>query len=285
MVSGRQVSNTSSDYEIMITEDYVEPLGFTSAEDAVGKELQIAIPNTLKCMVTDVRSTCQTLVSANISGVAANGVMSMGAGTRANTKLYDHLVEIQLDGLPESQKAAYMATGHADPAKIEDIRKAFSDEGFTIMTIDDEVGMVRTFFDVILIVFNIFGAIALLAAAIGIINTLFMSVQERTREIGLMKAMGMSNKKIFAAFSFEAISLGFWGSAIGILISMLIGYGANALAHQTFLEDFPTFNLVVFNPVNMLAITGIIMLIAFIAGTAPAYRASKQNPIDSLRYE
>ena len=100
-----------------------------------------------------------------------------------------------------------------------------------------------------------------------------------------MKAMGMSDRKIFTAFSFEAVSLGFWGSIIGILISMLIGYGINALAHQTFLEDFPTFNLVVFNPINMLTITAIIMLIAFIAGTAPAYRASKQNPIDSLRYE
>ncbi|MBO7720145.1 ABC transporter permease [Candidatus Saccharibacteria bacterium] len=285
MVAGKQVSNNTSDYEIMITEDYVEPLGFESAESAVGQELQIAVPNTLKCMMTSDRKTCQTVVTAKISGVAATGVMSIGAGTRANTALYNYLVDLQYDGLPESQKMAYMATGHIDPVKEDAIRKAFEDEGFTIMTIDDEVGMIRTFFDVILIVFNIFGAIALLAAAIGIINTLFMSVQERTREIGLEKAMGMSNTKIFLSFSCEAILLGFWGSVIGILISMAIGYGANALAHQTFLSDFPTFQLVVFNPVNMTVITGIIMLIAFIAGTAPAYRASKQNPINSLRYE
>ena len=285
MVAGHQVTNNTSNYEIMITEDYVSPLGFKDAEDAVGKELQIAVPNTLKCMMTDNRNECQTIVTSTISGVAANGVMGIGAGTRANNALYNHLVDIQFDGLPDSQKAAYMATGHIDPAKTDEIKKAFDAEGFTIMTIDDEVGMIRTFFDVILIVFNIFGAIALLAAAIGIINTLFMSVQERTREIGLMKAMGMSNNKIFLEFSCEAIMLGFWGSVIGILISMAIGYATNALAHQTFLEDFPTFNLVVFSPVNMLVITGIIMLIAFIAGTAPAYRASRQNPIDSLRYE
>lgn len=285
MVAGKQVSNNTSDYEIMITEDYVEPLGFKDANSAVGEELQIAVPNTLKCMMTNDRKTCQTVATAKISGVAATGVMSVGAGTRANTALYNHLVDLQYDGLPESQKMAYMATGHIDPVKEDAIRKAFEGEGFTIMTIDDEVGMVRTFFDVILVVFNIFGGIALLAAAIGIINTLFMSVQERTREIGLEKAMGMSNTKIFLSFSCEAILLGFWGSVIGILISMAIGYGANALAHQTFLSDFPTFQLVVFNPVNMAVITGIIMLIAFIAGTVPAYRASKQNPINSLRYE
>lgn len=285
MVAGKQVSNNTSEYEIMITEDYVEPLGFKDANSAVGEELQIAVPNTLKCMMTDNRKDCQTIVTTKISGVAATGVMSVGAGTRANTALYDRLTDLQFDGLPASQKAAYTATGHIDPAKEDAVRKAFEDEGFTIMTIDDEVGMVRTFFDVILVVFNIFGGIALLAAAIGIINTLFMSVQERTREIGLEKAMGMSNTKIFLSFSCEAILLGFWGSVIGILISMAIGYGANALAHQTFLSDFPTFQLVVFNPVNMAVITGIIMLIAFIAGTAPAYRASKQNPINSLRYE
>ena len=66
---------------------------------------------------------------------------------------------------------------------------------------------------------------------------------------------------------------------------MLIGFGLNALAHATFLADLPTFNIVVFNPINMLIIALIIMLIAFIAGTAPAIRAAKKDPINSLRYE
>lgn len=285
MIAGRRVDTTTSDYEVMIDEDYIKQLGFESPESALGQNVQLGIPVTLRCMTTDVRSECQEVVSAKIVGVIANGVMSFGASTRANPALYNYMVDLQLAGLPDSQKSAYMATGHIDPTKTESIREAFSNEGFAIMTIDDEVGMIRSFFDVILVVFNIFGGIALLAAAIGIINTLFMSVQERTREIGLMKAMGMSSGKIFLEFSFEAILLGFWGSVVGIAISMLIGYAANNLAHATFLEDFPTFQLVAFNPLNMLIITLIIMFIAFIAGTAPAHRASKQNPIDSLRYE
>ena len=112
-----------------------------------------------------------------------------------------------------------------------------------------------------------------------------MAVQERTREIGLMKAMGMSNKSVFFSFSMEAILLGFWGSVVGILVSMLVGTVANTIAHETFLSSFPTFELVIFKPLNMAIITGIIMLIAFIAGTAPARRASKKDPIDALRYE
>ena len=145
--------------------------------------------------------------------------------------------------------------------------------------------MIRTFLDATLIVLNIFGAIALLAAAIGIINTLFMSVQERTREIGLDKALGMSNSNVFLSFSAEAIMLGFWGSIVGVIVAMIVGNIANALAHNSFLSDFPTFKLVIFEPITMLSIIAIIMLIAFLAGTLPARKASKKNPIDALRYE
>lgn len=285
MAAGRKPDADSSEYEVIISEDYAEKLGFSTPESAVGQTVKFAIPNTLKCMTTEKRSNCQTLVEVKISGVAAAGVMSFGTINRANPAAYNAMTDIQLAGLPDSQKAAYMATGHIDPAKTESIKEAFAKEGFTVLTINDEVGMIRTFFDVILIVFNIFGGIALLAAAIGIVNTLFMSVQERTREIGLMKAMGMSNGKIFLEFSCEAILLGFWGSVVGIFVSMWIGYSINSLAHTTFLTDFPTFQLVVFHPLNMLVISLIIMAIAFIAGTAPAYRASRQNPIDALRYE
>ena len=145
--------------------------------------------------------------------------------------------------------------------------------------------MFQSFFDAILVVFNIFGGIALVAASIGIVNTLFMSVQERTREIGLDKALGMSNGKVFLSFSAEAIMLGFWGSAFGIIVSMIVGNIANKVAVETFLKDFPTFQLTIFEPWTMISIALTIMFIAFLAGTLPARRASKKNPIDALRYE
>ena len=145
--------------------------------------------------------------------------------------------------------------------------------------------MFRTFFDAILVVFNIFGGIALIAASIGIINTLFMSVQERTREIGLDKALGMSNAKVFLSFSCEAILLGFWGSAFGILVSIIVGNVVSNIATETFLKDFPTFRLTIFEPLTMISIALIIMFIAFLAGTLPARKASKKDPIDALRYE
>lgn len=287
MYTGKQVNSDADDYEIMLTEDYVEPLGFSSNEDIIGKTVIIGVKQSAKCYFVTNPADCIATIPATVTGIQAPGVMSsFGGGARVNLALNNAIYDLAVEGVPESTaNRSFFAIGSADPTKIDSVRSSLEELGFSVTTVDDEAGMIRTFFDVILIVFNIFGGIALLAAAIGIINTLFMSVAERTREIGLMKAMGMSNQKIFTAFSLEAILLGFWGSVIGILFSMLIGFSVNSLAHETFLADFPTFQLVIFNPINMLIITLVIMTIAFIAGTAPAYRASKQNPIDSLRYE
>lgn len=287
LLAGRQPDTTSSAHEIVLSEEYLSILGFDSAQAALNQPVTIAIPETLKCMTVTDHTDCQRLATATITGVSANGVMSIGGTTRANPALYEHLVALQQTGLPATQTVARLATGHIDESKIDSIRAAFSDAGFSIVTIDDEVGMIRTFFDAILVVFNIFGAIALIAAAIGIVNTLFMSVQERTREIGLDKALGLTSGKIFLSFSIEAILLGLWGSVAGIAVSMLIGYAANSFFHQPdqFLADLPTFDLVKFSPETILPIVLVIMLIAFIAGTLPARQASRKDPIEALRYE
>lgn len=160
-----------------------------------------------------------------------------------------------------------------------------SEKGYTAATIDDQIGIFKQVIDAIIMVFNFFAAIALLAASFGIVNTLFMAVQERTKEIGLMKAMGMGSNKVFLLFSIEAILLGFWGSLLGSLAGIGVGKLANAVATDTFLKDLAGFELTRFPLTSILTIMLIIMAIAFLAGTLPARRASKKDPIEALRYE
>ena len=283
--AGRMVDNNSDQFEILLNETYLEPLGFNAPEDAIDQTVRFGIKQPAKCYLAP--DNCIVEVGATIVGVQAPGVLNMDGDTQINRALYEELYRLSIEGVPNEvvSQQDVIAVGNIDPEKVEQIREDFRELNFELMTIDDEIGLIRTFFDVILIVFNIFGAIALLAASIGIINTLFMSVQERTREIGLMKAMGLSSGRVFFSFALEATLLGFWGSIIGIAISMVVGYIGNSIAHQAFLSDFPTFQLVIFDPLRMTIIVLIIMFIAFLAGTLPARRAAHQNPIDALRYE
>ena len=283
--AGRKPDPDTKNMEVALTQAYVKALGFSSDEEAIGKTVTFAVPNTIECYTVSKHVDCLKMVDAEVVGVQAPSIMAAG-GMRANLALNEKIYSLATEGMPEeARNHAYQATAQVDPEKIDEIKDKLKEIGLVAMTIDDEVGMVRVFFDAILVVFNIFGGIALLAASIGIITTLFMSVQERTREIGLMKAMGMSNGKIFFSFSCEAILLGFWGSMFGVAVSMVIGVVGNKIAHETFLSDFPTFELAKFDPINMIIIVLIIMLIAFLAGTLPARRAAKKDPIDALRYE
>ena len=277
-------TDKNAGYEIAINEDLAKALGYENVADIVGETIQIAVPSNLACYTAIKRSDCQTILDVKVSGTQAPGILSMG-GSRANLTFWNRVNEINYEGMPAETNRSYQATADVDPEKIDSVKAELEKIGLKAMSVDDEVGMFKVFFDAILIVFNIFGGIALVAASIGIINTLFMSVQERTKEIGLDKALGMSNGKVFASFSCEAILLGFWGSAVGVVVSMIIGNIVNGIAHETFLADFPTFTLTIFEPLTMISIVAIIMFIAFLAGTLPARKASKKNPIDALRYE
>jgi putative ABC transport system permease protein len=135
------------------------------------------------------------------------------------------------------------------------------------------------------LVLNAFAIIALLAASFGIVNTLFISVQERTREIGLVKAMGMGSGKVFGLFSLEAVFIGFLGSAIGVGIGMIAGTTISSVLSGALLADLPGLTIIAFDPLSIAGIILIVMGIAFLAGTLPAARAAKADPVESLRYE
>lgn len=270
--------------QVTLTPNYVKALGYEHDEDIIGQTITIAIKN----QAMDKWFEYET----EVVGVEANGIVSRSMGSIISRALYDKAFDAVYAHLPAEAKEnmpTYFILATFDNEKFTEaeIKQKISDAGYSSMTVGDVMGMIRTFFDVIMVVFNVFGGIALLAAAIGIVNTLLMSVEERTREIGLDKALGMSSWKIFFDFATEAILIGFWGSVVGIAVAIGIGTAVNGIVHAPggFLEVFPTFDLFSFSLQTIIPIVLIIMLIALIAGTAPAIKAARKNPIEALRYE
>lgn len=282
LAAGSAPDNDSNELELSLPQNMVSPLGFSSIEDAIGK--------TIKIQVTSQATGEKNIVEAKIVAVMNKNLIQNGF-TFLNSKLNQKIYDLQTKNLPQSMTNQYLAAftelepGYETDEKIGQVKKDIENLGYVGYTIDDQISMVKSVIDAVTGALILFGAIALLAASFGIINTLFMSVQERTREIGLMKAMGLSNTKVFTLFSVEAIMIGLWGSVLGILVAMIAGSALNSFALDTFLKGMDGFYLTEFNISNVSIVIIIIMVISFLAGTLPSRKAAKQDPIDALRYE
>ncbi|MFV2008585.1 MULTISPECIES: ABC transporter permease [unclassified Micromonospora] len=282
LAAGAEPDNSSSQLQLALPTSYVEPLGFANDAAAVGQTVSIA--------VTDAERTEQ-VIEATIVGVAEETLATPdGASIVPNDALTDALFDAQNTGLPAAEAQRYaQASIWFDPAatdeQISALKDRLADAGYTGSTVADQLGAFRTVIDGIVLVLNAFAVIALLAASFGIVNTLFMSVQERTREIGLMKAMGMGSGKVFGLFSLEATVIGFLGSAIGAVLAIAAGTAISSALSGGFLSDLPGLTLIAFEPVSIAVIILLVMAIAFLAGTLPASRAARADPVESLRYE
>lgn len=220
-----------------------------------------------------------------VVGVATKGFMtnySSFVDTATARKLHD---DQKNASLPDQFIAFTVQMETNDAAKIDAVKKALSEKGFEADTIADNEKRTYDAIGIFKTGMNLFAMVALLAASFGIINTLVIAVLERTKEIGLQKALGMGRGKIFAIFSLESVLIGFWGALLGALGGIAAGLITNKVLVKVYAESFEGFSLFAFKPFSIVGIMLLVCGIAFIAGVMPAIRASRLNPIESLRYE
>ncbi len=280
LAAGRAVNLRGSQHEIMLPSGYVKALGYHSPQEAIGQTITLAVTNSVGG---------RQLFPGTVVGVLNKGIID-SSGATLNLSYNQALYDFQTRGLPEAYQHQYPMVqarfdSTLDEAGVTKLKEKLAKGGYSAQTVQDAIGVFKQVIAGIIAVLTFFAAIALFAASFGIINTLLMAVQERTKEIGLMKAMGMGSGRVFLLFSAEAVMLGFWGSLLGILAAIGIGRVANHFASTMILKDLPGFQLLVFPWEGLLQTMLLIMGIAFVAGTLPARRAAKQNPIDALRYE
>jgi ABC-type antimicrobial peptide transport system permease subunit len=166
------------------------------------------------------------------------------------------------------------------------IRKSIENIGLSTEYVGDTINQIAQVFSVFRLILGLFGMIALAVAAIGTFNTLTVSLLERLREIGLLKALGMTSPDIYKLFIAESLFISSVGAAIGILVGSGIGQMINAAlsimaerAHADNVEIFVT-------PILFGIGTAIFSaLVGFITGWYPARRAVRTDALDALRYE
>lgn len=282
LAAGRSVRIDGSEAEAILPDRYLEPLGFSSAKQAIGQMVRMGVPHRLGGQIDEVKIRIVGVQNQSIVGFGR--VFLNDAAGRLVRSAY-------LTGMPEALRSQHgliiiqVKPGYESKEKLAQIKQGLTNMGYSSISEDDYISSIKLFFNAITVILTIFGVIALITASIGIVNTLLMSVQERTREIGLMKAMGLSSGRIFALFSLEAVSLGFWGGMLAAGLAVVIKQTVNPWAGRNFLSGLPGFNLIELNPLYVGAIVVIVMVVAFLAGTLPAKRATKQDPIQALRYE
>jgi len=149
-------------------------------------------------------------------------------------------------------------------------------DDFAVLTQEDISSVLGSLTAVLTSFLGLIAAVSLLVGGIGIMNIMLVSVTERTREIGLRKAVGAKRRDILVQFLSEATVLSLVGGCIGIAIGV-----TGTLAASSTIEDFRTH----ISPTTILIATGFSIVVGLFFGIYPAMRAARLNPIDALRYE
>ncbi|HEX5702051.1 MAG TPA: FtsX-like permease family protein [Pyrinomonadaceae bacterium] len=175
----------------------------------------------------------------------------------------------------------------SDPVALTEVRKQIHDKGFGSFSIVDQLDQIRTVFLIIDSVLGLLGGISLLVASFGIANTMIMSILERTREIGIMKAIGAEDREIKLIFFFEAAVIGLTGGVIGVLAAWAIEGIANRLAYRFVLKPQGASFVDFFSMPPYLWIGAILfaLLISILAALYPAARAARIDPVWALRHD
>lgn len=169
---------------------------------------------------------------------------------------------------------------------LASVRREIEGLGLTVTSVADTISQIDRVFQIVRIFLGALGGIALLVAAIGMFNTMTIALLERTRDIGIMKAIGVDNRDIYWMFLIEAIIIsglgGALGGILGLILSVSINAVVNALANLVGADPVILFRTPIYFVVIVIVFA---VFVGVSTGIYPSKRAAKINPLDALRYE
>lgn len=278
LVAGSLNDNQIPAGKVVIPEAYLEVLGFEKAEDAIGKKLVIHIEKT--AATTKSEDKTFTIVAVDKK---SSTVMNYSAAVRVSIPDGRDIYEYQTSGLAQSNEYYTLNVRVENGADLIAVQDAIESAGYTVYSLKDMQEILFQFINIVQWGAAGFGFLAILASIFGIINTQYISVLERTQQIGLMKALGARRKDVGRLFRYEAAWVGFLGGSIGTIFAVSTSLLNPFIAKTLSLEDGT--QLLQFSPITSAILIASLMFVAVAAGYFPARKAARLDPIEALRTE
>ena len=258
----------------VVSDRLVENLYQGDADAALGDEVRV-----------ELNGEYQSFRIVGIYAYDASMSISFSAEEDVTTSLYIPITTANhLTGSPEgySTVTVQASAGTDSAAMAQSIREFLSryyanneDYGVSAMAMSTMVESMSAIMDTLSIAISVIAGISLLVGGIGVMNIMLVSVTERTREIGIRKALGATNNNIRIQFVVESVIVCLIGGVIGILLGAVLGYVGSSLLSEACLP----------RPSYIALAVGFSMAIGVFFGYYPANKAARLDPIEALRYE
>jgi len=281
LAAGTLNDNMAPEGQLIISEGYLESFGFNSAQDAIGKTMYINIPKTSSDgqaseASRDFRFTIAAVDRKSDTSLYYNEAVRITAEDSRTMYSYQR-------GAASENKYYGLVVLAKEGTDVTKLQQTIVDKGYQVYSLEDQREQLLQVINIAQWALIGFGALAVIASVFGIINTQYISVLERTQQIGLMKAVGASRKDISRLFRYEAAWVGMLGGLIGVLVGFLVTL-FNPLITDILKLEAGTQLL----QMDWLASLGLIiglMVISILSGYFPSRKAAKLDPIEALRTE
>jgi putative ABC transport system permease protein len=280
LAAGSLNDNMPAAGQLIVSEGYLESFGFASADEAIGKKLYVAIPQ----YGENGETAAMRDFAFTIAAVDRQSDTNLYYGEALRISAKDSQEMYAYQNGEETEKQYYgLVVLAKNGTDVMQLQQSIISKGYDVYSLEDQR-------EQLLQVINIaqwgligFGALAVIASIFGVINTQYISVLERTQQIGLMKAVGARRKDVSRLFRYEAAWVGLLGGFIGVLVGFFVTLLNPVIASVLELESGTELL-----QMDWIASAGLIiglMVISVLSGYFPSRKASKLDPIEALRTE